>query len=173
MMWLFASLSLAQAADPVRPGDIPNGTTGVLVGLGSVGGALVGGLGGGAVGFAVGSASCANATFECWAPLVGVGVGGAAGAAVGSFVGAGATAGALDRKVGRALLGSCVGLASGVAVGALGAATDSSGLAIGGILIATAGVPIGGGIAAATEGKVSLAPEATAGYRGVRLSARF
>jgi hypothetical protein len=154
--------------------EFSDGAAGTLVALGSVGGAAAGALGGGAIGFAVGAQACSDAHFECWGPLIGVGIGGSAGAGIGAFAGTGLTAKAVGRKPGRAMLGSLIGLGTGIAVGSAGLATDSGGLALAGMALGGIGVPLGGGIAAGTERTpVTLTAEHRDGYQGLRLAGRF
>lgn len=165
--------ALATCSTRADAAEMSDAGAGVLVGVGSVGGAALGGLALGAVGVTVGLAICDGGSVDCYAPIVVGGFGGIVGAGAGAFAGVGLTAHALDRRSGHAMLGSLVGVGSGAAIGALGLATDSGGLAGIGALVAIAGVPIGGAIAAATDSEVRVTADVRPDSQGVRLSGRF
>lgn len=171
---VIAALSLLLAADARAHEPGPAGRA-VRVGLWTVGGEAVGLAAGGVAGALLGAASCGD-QFECYAPLSGAIAGGGLGTAIGGAVAAGVSAHGSHSSVGRALGGGLAGLGVGAGLTIAGIAASSTPLAVTGVVVGVAGLPLGAALATGTDREVpavSLAPVLSPGYRGIRLAVRL
>lgn len=163
----------ASAATPVARALIAGGIT--------AGGELVGGGVGAFSGALIGSSLCDDAS-ACSSSLGGLFLGGITGVALGGGAGAALGGQLVHARPLRTLGFASIGLGAGITLFALGNASGSTGLSSAGGVMLLAGMPVGAGIAAATDvmanpkarpAHFSITPTIQDGQSGVRISGRF
>ena len=163
----------AQAASPVGRGFAAGGIT--------LGGEVVGLAAGAATGLAIGASSCSSSGFECWGPLIGFAIGGTSGTVLGGSGGAALGGHVVHARPGRTLGFAALGLGAGLSITLVGGLADSGGLAQVGLVAGALGMPVGAGIAAATDKRakehqkvqIALSPTLQGKRPGVALAGRF